>query len=71
MAVGVLIDATIVRALLVPVADAPARRVELVGAGAAAPAAPALRGPGGLARPPRGARADSRPIAGNVLQEYD
>ena len=48
MAVGVLIDATIVRALLVPVADAPARRLELVGARAAETAAAALRVPGGL-----------------------
>ena len=38
-AFGVLIDAFVVRSLLVPVADGPAREVELVGADAAAPAA--------------------------------
>ena len=37
-AVAVLIDATIVRALLVPALDGAARRVELVGAGAVATA---------------------------------
>ena len=40
-AVAVALDATIIRALLVPEPDGAARQVELVGAGAAAPAAPA------------------------------
>ena len=38
-AFGVLVDAFVVRSLLVPVADGPARQVQLVGADAAAPAA--------------------------------
>ena len=50
-ALAVLIDATIVRALLVPVADAAARRLELVGAAAAGAAAPADRAVGERAGP--------------------
>ena len=45
-ALAVLIDATIVRALLVPVADAAAGRPQLVGAAAAGAAAPADRAVG-------------------------
>ena len=45
---AVLVDATLVRALLVPVADEAARRLELVGAGAAAQASPPARAVGDL-----------------------
>ena len=47
-ALAVLIDARIIRALLVPVADGAARQVELVGAGAAAPPARPDRAQRGL-----------------------
>ena len=61
-AAGVLIDATIVRALLVPVADAPPGRVELVGPRPARPLPGALRVQG-VARPapPRGPCASAAP----------
>ncbi len=42
MVVAVVLDVTVVRGLLLPAHDEPARRVELVVPGAAAPAAPAL-----------------------------
>ena len=52
-ALAVLIDASIIRALLVPVADGAARQVELVGAGAAAAAARADRSDRARASPHR------------------
>ncbi len=51
MAVGVMLDATVVRALLVPSLMRLLRRVELVGAEAAAPHLPAPRLLRGLRRP--------------------